>query len=625
MSNTKVFSTIPEALEELRQGKPVIVLDDEDRENEGDLIYAAEKVTAEDIMFMRLNGTGIICAPFTAARASELSLPIMVTDSTDPNKTAYTVGTDAQGTSTGVSGSDMALTMNALANGEKKAQDFRKPGHVFPLIAKPHGVVQRRGHTEAGADLCRLAGLQPVATIVELINNIHNCPEGEDRTSSKYRCGEMMRLDDCVIFAKKHDLKLITIEQLVKYRYETEPGLKEKLEGGDLALGVELAAECRLPVQPHFDFLGDFRLQCIYSHYDRRNHDVLIMGDVSGDQPPLVRVHSECFTGDVLGSQRCDCRWQLIRSQEIIAEKGRGILIYYSGHEGRGIGKVNKVKAYDKQQREGKNTYEANHALGFKDDLRTYETAKDILKLLGVKKFILMTSNGDKAAQFGDMVVDVMALEGPMNIHNKGYLEAKRAHPGHISRSESPELTSKDSDSESSSDSWTSSSSKVIPHLSVFHGKEKIKSAPVEIPVVEHPETYRVGLVSTMWNQALVKSFAGRVKELLLKNGIKSDKIIEVVVDGSNEIPWAAKKLTAKVDVVIAMGLILQGESDHYADVRAGVYPALVNIGVDTGVLVVNGVYSCKNEQQALERYGPHSGKDVCLVAAALRPFTLKL
>lgn len=609
MAEEKIFATIEEALQDFRKGKFVIVLDDEDRENEGDLIIAAEKITAEQIQFMRMNGTGIICAPLTAGRASSLSLPIQVTDSSDPNKTAYTVGTDAKGTSTGVSGRDMALTMTSLADDDKLASDFRKPGHVFPLIARPHGVAERRGHTEASVDLCRLAGLKPTAVIVELVNNIHNCPEGEDASSDKYRNGEMMRLPDCAIFAKKHNIKLITIEQLLEYRYRTEPHLKSDVESGKLAQGVELDGQCDLPVDLHNDPLGKFELKCVYSHHDRRHHTVLVMGDITGEEPVLTRVHSECFTGDVLGSQRCDCRWQLHQSMQLIAERGRGILIYYVGHEGRGIGYANKIKAYYKQQQEGMDTYAANQALGFKDDHRTYETAKDILKLLGVHKIELMTSNGEKAAHFDGLVAGVMTLVGPTNQHNAKYIEAKMARTTYISRSSSSPNIPGDST------------------LSVTNGKESIKSAPHTIPVLDHPQTQtlRVGVVRTIWNETLVKPFSERITQLLLKQGILPNNIVELEVDGAVEVPFAAKALTKKVDVVICLGLILKGESSHYDDVRAAVFPAMVNIGLETGVPIINGVYACLNEDQAVERYGPVSGKDVTLVAAALRMATLKL
>lgn len=413
-NNEKLFATIPEALEEIRNGRIVIVMDDEDRENEGDLIMAADKATPEQIAFFVNYTTGILCAPMPAARATELQLPIMVSNSTDPNKTAYTVSTDAVETGTGVSAADRSLTFKQLADYNYKASAFRRPGHIFPLIAKPGGVWERRGHTEAAVDLCRLAGVSPVGVIGELVN----------------KDGSMKRLPDCAVFAKKYNLKIITIEQLLAYRIATEASLN-----GSQPLpvkGVDFIAQCELPIRLDGHDLGPFTLKCFYSHFDGRHHIALERGDITREpyDPVLVRVHSECFTGDVLGSQRCDCGEQLTRSLKMIAERGRGVLVYNVGHEGRGIGLANKIMAYHLQQQKKLDTYAANQALGFEDDLRKYDTAKAILRALGVEKVQLLTSNNTKANAFGDMLSSTVPLEGTSNPHNHLYLEAKRKKQG---------------------------------------------------------------------------------------------------------------------------------------------------------------------------------------------------
>lgn len=406
-----IFATIPEAIMAIANGEIVVVMDDEDRENEGDLVMAAEMATEEKLAMFVNYTTGILCAPMTADRALELELPPMCFINQDHKGTAFTVTADAIGTGTGVSANDRATTFRSLAGASFKASNFVRPGHVFPLVARPGGVLERRGHTEASVDLCRLAKLTPVAVIAEMV------------TSE----GPMMRLPQAAAFAKEHGLKLCTVEQLVKYRESAEGALSSTSV-------VEEDVEVDLPIDPAGKDLGIFKCKSFYSRLDGRHHIVMIRGDISHKpfDPVLVRVHSECFTGDVLSSQRCDCGEQKDRSLQMIAARDRGVFIYCVGHEGRGIGLVEKLKAYRIMQDDPKvDTYAANRALNHPEDTRDYHTAIAILRTLGVQRINLLTNNRDKASAFGeDMVVITTPLEGTLKPHNKSYLEAKRKRHG---------------------------------------------------------------------------------------------------------------------------------------------------------------------------------------------------
>lgn len=393
------LASVKELMEELRQGRPVILVDDEDRENEGDLIMAAEHVTPEWVNFMLKECRGLLCVALTEERAKALDLPLMVERNQDPQGTRFTVSVDARGTTTGISAFERAATIRLLADSEATAQDFRRPGHIFPLVARPGGVLRRAGHTEATVDLLRLAGLRPVGSLIEILK--------ED--------GTMARLPDLLDFAKKHGLKVGTIADLIRYR----------LEKGDLY--VKREAEALLPTR-----FGEFRILGYRDTLTGEEHAALVMGGWDPKEPVLVRMHSECLTGDALHSLRCDCGFQRDLALERISKEGKGVLVYLR-QEGRGIGLVNKIRAYHLQD-QGLDTVEANLALGFPPDLRDYGVGAQILYDLGVRKMRLLTNNPRKVkalSGFGIEIVERIPLRAGDNPHNERYLQAKKEKLGH--------------------------------------------------------------------------------------------------------------------------------------------------------------------------------------------------
>ena len=394
------FATIEEGVEEIRQGRVLLVVDDEDRENEGDFVMAAEKVTPEAVNFMATHGRGLICMPMTAERLDELKIGMMVSENTAPMGTAFTVTVDARrGVTTGTSAYDRAVTIRTLVDPQMGAADLTVPGHIFPLRAKDGGVLRRAGHTEAAVDLARMAGCYPAGVICEVLDEQ----------------GGMARLPELYDVAKRFGLKMITIRDLIEYRTR-----KEKL--------VRRIASTRMPT----DF-GEFTAIAYEATVYDRVHLALVMGDVAGDTPALVRMHSECLTGDVFHSLRCDCGSQLIKAMAIIKEAGRGVIVYLR-QEGRGIGLHNKIRAYALQE-QGMDTVEANAALGFKADLRDYGIGAQILVDLGLKNLRLLTNNPTKRAGidgYGLQVVERVPLEVPPNPENRRYLMTKRNKLGHM-------------------------------------------------------------------------------------------------------------------------------------------------------------------------------------------------
>lgn len=396
------FNTVEEAVEDLKNGKMILVADDESRENEGDIIVAAEYATPDAINFMVTQCRGLVCLSITPERAAELNLTQMVQNNTDAKKTAFTQSVDADpkyGVTTGISAYDRSKTIQVITDKSTKPNDLRRPGHIFPLIAKKGGVLERVGHTEASIDLMKIAGLNPSAVICETLNSD----------------GTMARRDDLMKFAVKHNVKFITVAQLIKYRLS-----KEKL--------VKREAMANLPTE-----FGDFKIYGYINHLNNMEQVALIKDDGS-DKVPLVRVHSECLTGDIFHSLRCDCRNQLEEALKMVSKYGKGAVVYIRGHEGRGIGLVNKIKAYNLQD-EGQDTVEANVSLGFEPDLRTYGIGAQILLDLGYKKFKLITNNPKKIIGlngYGLEIVERVELKSELNKYNEKYIKTKAKKMAHL-------------------------------------------------------------------------------------------------------------------------------------------------------------------------------------------------
>lgn len=395
------LNTIEEAIQEIRDGKVIIVVDDEDRENEGDFLTAARNITPEIVNFMATHGRGLICAPLVEDRCDELGLDLMVKNNSATYETPFTISVDliGHGCTTGISASDRSKTIQALIDPKTKPDELGKPGHIFPLRAKKGGVLRRAGHTEAAIDLSRMAGFEPAGVIVEILN--------ED--------GTMARLPELIEIAKKFDLKIISIEDLIEYRIKNESL-------------IEQIVDVDMPTSR-----GDFNLVAFREINSGMEHLALVKGQWNENEPVLVRVHSSCLTGDIFGSCRCDCGPQLHKAMDMIEKEGKGAIIYMN-QEGRGIGLINKLKAY-KLQEEGFDTLEANIKLGFKGDERDYGIGAQIIRSLGIKKMRLLSNNPKKRTGlvgYGIEIVENVSIEIESNIHNETYLITKRDKMGHV-------------------------------------------------------------------------------------------------------------------------------------------------------------------------------------------------
>eukprot|EP01060_Flectonema_neradi_P010704 TRINITY_DN17797_c0_g1_i1.p1 TRINITY_DN17797_c0_g1~~TRINITY_DN17797_c0_g1_i1.p1 ORF type:complete len:1358 (+),score=316.64 TRINITY_DN17797_c0_g1_i1:141-4076(+) len=573
------MASIEDAIESFRKGIPIIVMDDEDRENEGDIILPAQDTTEEIIAILVNETTGILCAPMTEEWADRIGLYPMIALNTDPKGTAFTVTTDLKpvvpldsglipdicnengesGLTTGVSAEDRVMTFRALAHPGARGSDFGRPGHIFPLRAKRGGVPERRGHTEASVDLCRLAGKRPVACIGELVK----------------KDGSMRRLDDCKRLGWKLGYPCITIDALANYLY------RKPLAKLPSRVDVVKVAECEIPVTRQGKFLGKWKMVC-FKEAGNHEHIVMVLGDVASNDDILVRIHSECFTGDLLRSMRCDCGEQLDASFASIAEKGCGVIIYMTGHEGRGIGLVNKMHAYELQAKRGFDTYRANRELGFEDDTRNFDACAHIIKQLGMydKTIKLLTNCPPKCNAISDSGLKVVPqpLLCEHNEYNSKYLadkrsrEARQREGGLASRPQNIIASLRLSDRE---------------HLSL-------------IPKL------RVVIVRTVWFGIPLRSLEKQVIQFLEDTGLQSDNIGVVTVPSAEHLPYAAKTVaeTGKADAILCLGITIKGgHSPHaFACMSSAVAEGITMVQIQQGTPVLYGVLSCDHKQQVIDR-----------------------
>jgi 3,4-dihydroxy 2-butanone 4-phosphate synthase/GTP cyclohydrolase II len=563
MSTPSPFSKVEDVIAHFKAGGIVMVSDDESRENECDLIMAAEFATPEKLLPFIRYGTGLVCVTMEADRATRLGLPQMVKHNQDKMGTAFTLTIDAADAGTGVSAENRVRTILAVANDTIEPSHIKTPGHILGLVSRHGGTLVRRGHTESATDLCILAGLKRVGVICELQRNDTD--------------GEMMLLPECIEMSKKFGYPLITVEDLsraMKSYYETrpeelvEPEVSKKYWADNTMADVKLAVSSPIQLKLSGIESADWTLDT-YTDADGDYHVLLKYKELDLSKPVLTRIHSECFTGDILHSLRCDCGDQLKASAKIIEQNGSGAILYLRKHEGRAIGFVNKMKAYVLQQKDGLNTYEANQALGFDDDLRDYTVARKILDLAGIKKINMLTNNPDKIKEFADYVVEIVPMDIVPNKFNENYLEVKK----HVVP---PTIPSKE------------------PPITLEWMKKKVD-----------PSNLKIAIIKTAWNATLINEFVGNLLPVFERHGAKS--IDQYEVSGCFEIPMLAKRLADKYDVFLAVGILFKGETMHFESVLNAAVNGIVNVQLETGVPIVDAILPCYKVEQAVDRVSKQS------------------